>query len=103
MGKNEVIHSNVIMTESGKGCGLGRGEYRPGDMRASSPGTSGIKRNTPDLFFLKRAKIPFLSFDQQNPPQLHLFVIIFQNSIFISCYFSNKIFHTSLNKAGRIR
>jgi hypothetical protein len=29
--------------KSGRGCALGRGEYQPGDMLASSPGTSGIK------------------------------------------------------------
>jgi hypothetical protein len=42
---DEVVYSNVTKTESGRGYGFGRGEYRPGDKVASS-GTSGLKRNS---------------------------------------------------------
>jgi hypothetical protein len=53
-GTDEVVDSNVTMTESGKVCDFGRGEYQPGDMFASSPKTSGMKRNSREqkkLFF----------------------------------------------------
>jgi hypothetical protein len=33
----KVIFGGVTMTERVRGCGLGRGGYRPGDMRASFP------------------------------------------------------------------
>ena len=38
-GKDEVEYSDVAKTESGRGCGLGRGGYREGNVFASSPGT----------------------------------------------------------------
>jgi hypothetical protein len=37
-----------MKTESGRGCGFGRGGYRQGDVLASSRGTAGIKRNSPE-------------------------------------------------------
>jgi len=43
---DEVEYSNVTKTESGRGCGLGRGGFRQGDVFASSQGTSG---NTEEL------------------------------------------------------
>jgi hypothetical protein len=45
-GIGEVTFSDVTAAESGRGCGLGRGGHRTGDMDASSPGTPGIKRNS---------------------------------------------------------
>jgi hypothetical protein len=51
-GTDEVVYSNVTKTECARGCGLGRGEYQPGDMLASSPGTSGIKRFSTEQKFL---------------------------------------------------
>jgi hypothetical protein len=44
-GTEEVVFSDVTMAENGWGCGPGHGGYRPGSMRASFRGTSGIKRN----------------------------------------------------------
>jgi hypothetical protein len=45
-GTDEVVYIKDTKTESGRGYGFGRGEYRPGDKFASSPGTSGIKKNS---------------------------------------------------------
>jgi hypothetical protein len=42
------MRSDIVMfakTETGRGGGLERGEYRPGNMLDSTPGTSGIKWN----------------------------------------------------------
>ena len=36
----------LLRPKAGRGCGLGRGGHRTGDMDASSPGTLGIKRNS---------------------------------------------------------
>jgi len=45
-GTDEVEYSSVIKTESGRGWGLGRSWYGQGDVSASSPGTSGVMRNS---------------------------------------------------------
>jgi len=42
----EVIFGNVTRAENGSGGAMGRGEYLPLGMRASSPGTYRIKRNS---------------------------------------------------------
>jgi len=55
-GTDEVEYSNVTKTESRMGCGLGHGGHRPGDIPASSPGASGIKRNsTEQILYIKIA------------------------------------------------
>jgi hypothetical protein len=43
-GTDEVVYSNVMETESGRGCDFGRGEYRPGDMLALPGNVRGILR-----------------------------------------------------------
>jgi hypothetical protein len=75
-GTDEVVYSNVTKTDSGRGCGLGRGGYRPGDMLASSPGTSGIMTNSAEQknleIHIKSEDVPFphkdIAGDPGQPP-----------------------------------
>jgi len=50
---DEVEYSDVMKTESGRGCGLGCDGYRQGDVVASSQGTSGDNDEFCGVFFFQ--------------------------------------------------